>query len=290
MTDPRILDENYLDEVIRPRRRDTHKGDYGRVLVIGGSVGLTGAPQLAAEGALRVGAGLVSMSAPDCVYPIMAGGLREVMCFPVPSSDGFCASDALPLLLDRAAKCDAVVLGPGLGRSEQSDRLVLELIAKLESTLILDADGINAAATNIDVLRERKARTVLTPHDVEFQRLGGSLAEGRLAGARRLAADLGAVVVLKGSRSIVAHPDGTAFISHAGNPGMATGGSGDVLAGVIAGLAAQGLSPLDAAAAGVYLHATVGDLAADELGEFGMLPSDLLRKLPLMLKRFRSRD
>lgn len=290
MTDPRILDESYLDEVIRPRRRDSHKGDYGRVLVIGGSVGLTGAPQLAAEGALRVGAGLVSMSAPDCVYPIMAGGLREVMCFPVPSNDGCCSSDALELLLDRSARCGAVVLGPGLGRSSASDCLVLDLIEKLECTLILDADGINAAAANIDVLRERKAPTIVTPHDVEFARLGGSLAGGRIAGARSLAARLGAVVVLKGSRTVVANPHGSAFISHAGNPGMATGGSGDVLAGVIAGLAAQGLAPLDAAAAGVYLHASAGDLAAEELGEFGMLPSDLLRKLPLTLRRFRSRD
>lgn len=289
-SDIRLVGEDFLDEKLKPRRADTHKGDYGKVLIIGGNMGCTGAPQLAAEGAMRVGAGLVFMAAPECVYPVMAGGKREVITFPVPSSGANYAHKALDALVERAGKCDAVVLGPGLGRSKESDRLVCELIAGLECPLILDADGINAAAENINVLRGRKAPTVVTPHDVEFARLGGSLEEGRLAGARQLAASLGAVVTLKGSTTIAAHPDGRVFISAAGNPGMAKGGSGDVLAGVIAGLAAQGLSPLDAAAAGAYLHGSAGDLAADELGEFGMLPSDLLMKLPLTLRRFGSRN
>ncbi len=282
--DVRLVGDDFLCEKIAPRRRDSHKGDYGSVLIVGGSMGFTGAPQLAAEGALRAGAGLVYMAAPECVYPIMASGLREAICFPVPSAGGGYAAKAAEEVLERAKQADVVVLGPGLGRSKESDRFAAELILGLKCTLVLDADGINLAASNINILRGRKAPTIVTPHDVEFARLGGSLEAGRLAGARGLAEATHAVTVLKGGTTVVAVPDGETFVAASGNPGMAKGGSGDVLAGVIAGLAAGGLSPADAAAAGAYIHGRAGSLAAEELGEFGMLPSDLLRKLPLTLK------
>lgn len=285
------IDERFVAERIKPRRRDTHKGDYGKLLIVGGSAGYTGAPCLVAEGALRSGVGIAFLAAPKCVYPIVAtAACREAVCLPMKSTDTGYSKTALETLLERTKSCDALVVGPGLGRSEESDFVALELIRRAECPLILDADGINAASENIDILRERSAATVVTPHEVEFRRLGGCLDGGRAAGASALAKRLGAVVVLKGNATVVADPSGRVAVNTTGNPGMATGGSGDVLAGVIASLAAQGMDAFDAAAVGVWLHGRAGDLAAEELGEYGMLPSDLAARLPYAIKPFGSRD
>lgn len=285
-----LIDEHFVAERLRPRKQDSHKGDYGKLLIVGGSAGYTGAPCLAAEGALRSGVGIAFAAAPECVYPIVAAAAkREAVCLPTPSTDRGYSMSALEPLVERAKSCDALLLGPGLGRSEESDRVALELISRAECPLVLDADGINAASENIDILRERSAPTVVTPHDVEFGRLGGTLDGGRIAGASALAKRLGAVVVLKGNSTVTADPGGSVAVNSNGNPGMATGGSGDVLAGVIASLAAQGMKPFDAAAVGVWLHGRAGDIAAEELGEYGMLPSDLAERLPYAMKPFGSR-
>lgn len=286
-----LIDEHFVAERLKPRSRDTHKGDYGKLLIVGGSMGYTGAPCLATEGALRSGVGIAFLAAPECVYPIVAtAAAREAVCLPMPSTDRGYSKKALEPLIERSKSCDALLLGPGLGRSDESDRVAFELIRRAECPLILDADGINAVSENIDILRERSVPTVVTPHDVEFRRLGGELGGGRIAGAAALAERLGAVVVLKGNSTVVAAPDGRVAVNSTGNPGMATGGSGDVLAGVIASLAAQGMEPFDAAAVGVWLHGRAGDIAAAELGEYGMLPSDLAGRLPYAIKPFGSRD
>jgi NAD(P)H-hydrate epimerase len=271
-----------------PRSPDTHKGNYGKVLVIGGCIGYTGAPYLAASAAFRTGSGLVYMAVPECIYSIEAVKCNEIICLPFESDqDGGFSFQSLSRLSELASKCDVCVIGPGLGRSDGSDRLVSGLLGTISCPVILDADGINAVSGNINVLSERAAQkktTVLTPHDVEFERLGGDRSKGRIQSASELSHRLGAVVVLKGNTTVTAAPDGRAMINTTGNPGMAKGGSGDLLAGVIASLIGRGAEPASAAAAGAFIHGAAGDSAARIFGEYGMLPTDLLNEIPTTLK------
>ena len=283
------ITQEYLQRTILVRKSDTHKGDYGKLLVIGGSVGYTGAPVMAANAALRTGSGLVFLAAPDCIYPIQAARCLEAICVPAPGDGVGYAASAAEKLLARAESCDVCVLGPGLGRTEGAWAVVSSIVSRLTKPLVIDADGINLLSEHIDILRERKGISIVTPHAVEFTRLGGDLSLGRDRAALLLAASLGCIVVLKGPGTLVASPEGVLLENTTGNPGMAVGGSGDVLAGVIGSLLGQGLGPMEAAGCGVYLHGLAGDLAAAELGEYGMLPGDMIAKLPYTLKSFSSR-
>ena len=273
-----------LAAALLPRRDPLgHKGDFGRVLIVGGSTGFTGAPVLAALGALRSGAGLVSLLTPAPVYPIVAVKCLEAMAAPLETGpDGTPDGEGIQTALAAAAGKDVCLLGPGLGRSPGAERLVLELLDRADCPVVLDADGLNAVGAHIDKLDDRRGRpTVLTPHDGEFARLGGDLSGGdRLGAAREFAAHHGCVLVLKGHGTVTALPDGRAFVNTTGNSGMARGGSGDVLGGMLAALIGQGLDPGSAAALAVWLHGRAGDLAAEEKGEHGMLPSDLVEKIP----------
>lgn len=273
---------------VLPRRKaNSHKGDYGRLLIIGGSEGYTGAPVLAASAALRSGAGLVFVGVPRNVYPIVAGRCSAAMAFPL--------ADTAEALVERT-KCSVALIGPGLGWDH--DGLVESLLQTLDCPVVLDADGLNAAVGHLDWIRSRTAPTILTPHDGEFARLtGGSLPiVDRLAAARSLAADTGAIVVLKGHRTVTAAPDGRVWINDSGNAGMATGGSGDVLAGLIAGFLGQKQlyeNDLDAAqltARAVWFHGAAGDHAAHQLGEYSLLPDDLLDALAPVLRNRTSSD
>ncbi|MGO5115424.1 NAD(P)H-hydrate dehydratase [Candidatus Avoscillospira sp. LCP25S3_F1] len=266
-----------------PRRKpNSHKGDYGRLLIVGGSEGYTGAPVLAASAALRSGAGLVFVAVPRNVYPIVAGRCSAAMALPLPDS-----ADAL---LDRVKGCSAALIGPGLGRDH--DDLVRMLLQSLDCPVILDADGLNAAAGHLDWIRSRTAPTVLTPHDGEFARLTGcALPIGdRLDAARSLARNTGAIVILKGHRTVTAAPDGRTWINTSGNAGMATGGSGDTLAGILAAflgqkpLYADGADAAQLAARAVWLHGAAGDHAARRLGEYSLLPDGLIDALPQVLR------
>lgn len=269
-----------------PRReRESHKGDYGKVNIISGSVGYTGAPCLAAAGALRAGAGLVSVGVPGDIYSIVAAKLLCAM--PYPLGQGPClTSGALEEAVERCRGKDAVAVGPGLGSDPFTFELVRRLIRRVECPLVLDADGINALAGHIDVLDSRRGRlTVLTPHLGEFARLlGREVGSDRAAEAQDFATARGCYLVLKGHKSLVACPDGSIYVNQTGNPGMATGGSGDVLTGMCAGLLAQGLEPREAITAAVYLHGLAGDLAARELGEYAMTAGDILQYLPQALR------
>lgn len=261
------------------RRPDGHKGDFGKVYVYGGCVGYTGAPVYAGEAAVRCGSGLVFVGVPQAVYPIVAARCALAMAHPVPTEYGD--------LLERAAACDAVLIGPGLGRAADTERTVRRLLADLPCPVVLDADGINAVSAHIDVLggqRRGLGETVLTPHEGEFLRLGGSLSQGREQAAADFARQSGCVLVLKGPGTIVAHPDGRRFRNTTGNCGMAKGGSGDVLAGMILSLAGQGASPFDAALCAVWLHGRAGDLCSQELTEYAMTPLDLVERLPSVFK------
>lgn len=273
-------DKNLLRLLLPPRRRDTHKGDYGRVLLLCGSEGLTGAARLAAKAALRTGSGLVYLGVPEKVYPIVAACAGSEIVFPLPCDDaGRLSMAALPAIQKRLAGMDAVLLGPGLGRSDELTKLVTAILKCCTAPLVLDADGINAVSGHIDVLRESACPLILTPHDGEFIRLGGDpRAADRTAEAMDMARRTQSVVLLKGYRTIVTDGENV-YRNFTGNPGMATGGSGDVLGGILVSLLGQHIMPLEAAAAAAWLHGAAGDLAAEEKGEYGLLPEDMIEAL-----------
>lgn len=271
-----------ISSMLKPRNPDTYKGDFGRILLICGSVGYSGAPALAAMGALRSGAGLVHLAVPDVIYNIEAEKLLEPVIHPFSSQNGMFAASAIDQICNLTHKMDAVLIGCGLGRSEECDQLVYHVLKKCKAPVILDADGINAATMNIDILRERTFPTIITPHYGEYKRLVSEVSGDRCTDAVSLAQKIGCVVLLKGHNTVIS--DGTTtYMNSTGNPGMATGGSGDVLAGIITSLVGQGLSPLTAAACGAWLHGAAGDICADEIGQYGMLPQDIIKVLPRLL-------
>ena len=260
-----------------------HKGDFGKLLLLCGSRGYTGAAYFAAMGALRAGAGLVFLGVPESIYAIEAVKLNEPVVFPLPDEGGMLSETAVPKILNRLPKMDAVLIGPGLGQSDGTLAVVKAVLENAACPGVADADGINVLRGHRDILRGRSNPTILTPHVGEFTRLGGVIGNDRMAAAMTLAGDLGCVVLLKGHETCVT--DGkTLYVNPTGNPGMAVGGSGDVLAGIITALLGQGLAPLEAAACGAWLHGAAGDLCAKELGQYGMLPTDMLQALPRLLK------
>ena len=280
------VEGDFVRTALPPRKIDGHKGTFGKVLIVGGAVGYTGAPWLTAAAAARSGCGLVFLGVPEAIWPVEAAKCISAMPFPLPDKHGKLSPKAKEEILKRAAGCDAVALGPGLGRGDGVTELVLELLREIRKPVVLDADGINALAGHMDVLDARQDRvTVLTPHDGEFARIGGDLSAGdRLGAARAFAEAHGCVLVLKGHRTITAVPSGNALVNTTGNPGLAKGGSGDVLTGVIASLLAQGASPVQAAAGGVWLHGRAGDLAAERLTAYGMTPEDVIASLPAAIR------
>lgn len=274
-------------EALPGRRPDGHKGDFGRVSITGGSVGFTGAPVLAAYGAARSGSGLVFLGVPEPVYGIVAGHCLEVMPSPLPAARGKISKDAFFPILERLNSCDAGLLGPGLGRSEELPKLISKILEETETPLILDADGLYAIKDRKDVLWKRAEKgllTILTPHEGEFHYLGGEPAAGRETAALNFAQEYGCILVLKGPGTVTALPDGSCYVNTTGNNGMAKGGSGDVLAGMLVSLLGLGLPPMDACCAAVWLHGRAGDLAAREVGLWGMTPSDLLDRIPAALR------
>jgi NAD(P)H-hydrate epimerase len=269
---------------LAPRRADSNKGDYGRVLLLAGSRGMVGAAAMAGTAALRAGAGLVTIGTPRSVYPILAAQVVCCTTRPLPETPVGTLSDrGFSGILPWAESFDVVALGPGLGLHPSTTRLVRHLVLKLPRPMVLDADGLNALAEDVAVLRRAPAPRVLTPHPGEMARLAGlnvgQVQQLRKRVALRFARENRVVLVLKGHRSIVT--DGRrAFVNPTGNPGMATGGAGDVLTGTIAALIGQRLGPFEAAVLGAYVHGLSGDLAAKEIGEVGLIATDVLEFLP----------
>lgn len=279
----RRLNHELVLSLLPDRNPWGHKGNFGKLLLLCGSRGYTGAAFFAAMGALRSGAGLVFLGVPESIYGIEAVKLNEPVIFPLPDAGGRLGADAVPEILTRLHQMDAVLVGPGLGQSEGTLAVVRAVLEKAECPVVVDADGINVLSAHRDLLRGRKSPTILTPHDGEFARLGGVIGEDRMSAAAALAEELGCVVLLKGHETCIT--DGTdGYINPTGNPGMAVGGSGDVLAGVITALLGAGLPPLEAAACGAWLHGAAGDRCAAELGQYGMLPTDMLSALPRLMK------
>ena len=268
-----------------PRPPQAHKGNYGHLFVLAGSPGKTGAAAMICHGALRTGAGLVTLGIPASLNPILEAKLTEAMTEPLPDAGGgYLASDASGRIRQLLEGKTTVALGPGISTQAQVRELLLELIPEIPLPLVIDADGITALASRPDILKRCKGPVILTPHPGEMARLVGTtphkVQEDRIGAARAFATTYGCIVVLKGNRTIIATPDEKIYINPTGNPGMASGGMGDILTGMIGGLIAQGLSPLDAALWGVYLHGLAGDIAVQTLGEIPFIAGDILDYLP----------
>ena len=279
----KILNHEKVLSILPDRDPYAHKGKFGKILLLCGSRGYTGAAALSAMGALRSGAGLVFLGVPESIYAIEAVKLTEAIVFPLPDVDGKLSAEAITEVLERLAKMDAVLIGPGLGQSEGTFAVTEAVLTNARCPVVLDADGINVIARHKDILRGRTAPTILTPHDGEFARLGGVIGTDRAALAASMARELGCVMLLKGHETVITDGDET-YVNHTGNPGMAVGGCGDVLAGIIVSLLGQGIAPLEAAACGAWIHGAAGDLCARELGQYGMLPTDMVEALPRLLK------
>lgn len=277
------LDHNAVLKLLPDRNPWGHKGSFGKILLLCGSRGFTGAAYLAAMGALRAGAGLVFLGVPESIYAIEAVKLNEPVVFPLPEENGKLSSLAELELEDRLPQMDAVLVGCGLGQSEGTRSVVEYVLRNAACPVVLDADGINVTADHKDILRGREYPTVLTPHDGEFLRFGGILGENRMASAAYYAREWNSIVLLKGHETCIT--DGTmGYINKTGNPGMAVGGSGDILAGMIVGLLGQGIATLEAAAGAAWLHGAAGDICASEIGQYGMIPTDILNVLPRLMK------
>ncbi len=295
---PTVISERYTPafsmcsesclEALPRRDRRAHKGNFGHALIVAGSLRYTGAPYLAAQAAVISGAGKVTAAVPAGIHGTLAVKLTEAMPYPLPDTGSLGKAS----LYDIMALCDAasaVLIGPGLGREEPTGALVRDLASMITLPVVFDADGINALSGHIDILSHMLKTPVLTPHDGEFARLFGTLppdgARARMLAASDAAKQSGCVVLLKGHRTIIAAPDGRCAINPTGNPGMATGGSGDVLAGLVVSFIAQGVQPYEAACAAAWLHGAAGDDCARDIGEYGLRASDLLSAIPPYLRR-----
>lgn len=279
-----ILDHQKVLDLLPERNSYAHKGDFGKVLLLCGSVGYTGAAYLAAMGALRSGAGLVYLGVPESIYGIEATKLNEAIVFPLPEENGMLCAKALPKITELLPKMDAVLIGCGMGLSQGTLEVLSAILESAECPVVVDADGINLLSKHKSLLRGRKGSTVLTPHDGEFARLMGKMpSEDRTSAAADAANEMGCVMLLKGHETRIS--DGTVcYRNRTGNPGMAVGGSGDLLAGIIVSFIGQGMSAITATAVAAWLHGAAGDRCAQELGQYGMLPTDMLLALPRLMK------
>jgi NAD(P)H-hydrate epimerase len=283
-----LIGEAMIKRLFKPRMAESHKGTYGHALVIGGSRGMTGAVVMASYGALRTGAGLVTVALPESLVHIIEASVMEVMSHPLPeTSEASISMEAFPAIENLLGTVSVCAIGPGMSRYQEANAILRFVLEKSRVPILIDADGLNALEGDVAILKDAQVPIVITPHPGEMSRLTGLAVEeiqsNRLEIARKYAADWGVTVVLKGNQTVVAGPSGEVFININGNPGMATAGSGDVLSGIILGLMAQGLKPQSAAVAGVYVHGCAGDRAAAITGQRALVAGDLLHHLPYIL-------
>ena len=282
------VNTNLVKDILKLRKSDTHKGDYGRVYNLAGSKGLTGAAIMSSLALLYCGAGLITLGCANELNPIFEISLREVMTKPLKSRNGKICASNIQDIIKELKKSDVALIGPGLGRSQGIDEIIKQIIEQDVCPCVIDADGLNALSNNINVLKGHKSPMILTPHIGEFERLIKVKADKILLNTKMYALDFSqkynVVLVLKSHKTVVAMPDGKVFVNILGNPGMATGGTGDVLCGAIASFMAQGISPKNAALAGVYIHSLAADMASYEKGEYSLTPTDILDYLPYAIK------
>ncbi|MFH0926550.1 MAG: NAD(P)H-hydrate dehydratase [bacterium] len=285
----KLIEISDLKSIFKPRAINTHKGTYGHLLVLAGSKGKTGAAYLATQAALRIGTGLVTLGIPEGLNEIMEVKLDEAMTWPLPeTSEKSLGLSSLKLILRDIDKFDALAIGPGLSTNEETMKLVKELISKINIPTVIDADGLNALAAEWDLVKKNKLLPIMTPHPGEMARLLktsiGDIQTNRLKLTREAANKYGAYIALKGAGTIISDPQGkNAWVNPTGNPGMSSGGTGDVLTGIIGGLLAQGISKEKAALGGVYLHGLAGDLACKDKGEISLIATDIISYIPVAI-------
>jgi NAD(P)H-hydrate epimerase len=285
-----LMESGIAEAILNPRSPEMHKGGAGHLLVLGGSPGKTGAAAMTSWAAMRVGAGLVTLGIPKSLNVAMESQLIEVMTAPLPeNSSGALALSAYEKIVRLLAQKRALAIGPGLGTAKSTHKLIRKLLETISVPVVIDADGLNSLVGHVECLKKAKTPVVMTPHPGEMARLAGTtpaaVQADRVSVARDFATTYSVHLVLKGARTIVAHPDGAVLINPSGNPGMASGGMGDVLTGIIAGLIVQGSSVDEAVNSGVYLHGSAADFLADSLGPVGFLASDLIEILPEQMRR-----
>lgn len=278
-------DRLLFNKAVFNRPDDSNKGTLGSLLCICGSYGMAGAAIMAGKAALRCGIGLLKIAVPKSIYPVCATNILESVYYPLEeTSNGVISSKNTDFLLEMCEKSSAVVIGCGLSVCDDTTNLVQSVITNCKKPLVIDADALNCICNKPEILKNLKAPAIITPHPGEMARLLHSTPKTVNSNRENTAIDFakkfGVVTVLKGAGTIIASPDGEVYINHTGNSGMATGGSGDVLSGIIGSLLAQGAAPINAAAAGVFLHGTIGDLAAEKLGKISMLPTDMIDMIP----------
>jgi len=293
-SDRELITADDLRKVIKRRPRDSHKGNFGHLLIIGGAAGYAGAVALASKAALRSGIGLVTVLVPESIAPVVAGIVPEAMVHgAMETKDGTLSSACLKRWKKSIHDFDALLVGPGLTVSEHTRILTESILSESRKPVVLDADALNIYEKQADRIGRAACPVIITPHPGEMARLAGCSAAqvqaDRYGTARRAAAATGATVILKGAGTIVAQKDAPVSINMTGNPGMATGGMGDVLAGLVAGLAGQGLAPFDAARAGVYLHGRAADNVAWRSSQAGMTAGDVIEELPLVFRELTAR-
>lgn len=284
------IQDSYVSQVLPVRLPDTHKGSYGKIFIIGGSLGMTGAGYLAAAGALRVGGGLVCLGIPSTLVCKSYPGILEVISIPLEDrKSGYLSKDSISVILGQMKTMTVTAIGPGLSTREDVHEVVFSVIENSDIPLIIDADGLNVLACDIDVLKKLRVPAVITPHPGEMARLAGisirEVQNNRIEIAQEFASNWKVITVLKGAKTIVALPGGEIYINPTGNSGMATAGSGDVLTGVISGLIGQGMRPEEAAISGVYLHGLAGDRVAEVKGVYGLNARDIVEELPYTIKK-----
>ncbi|MCH5299876.1 MAG: NAD(P)H-hydrate dehydratase [Ruminococcus sp.] len=286
-----LIDNLVVKEALVKREKDSNKGTFGSLLTICGSYSMAGAGILAGKGALRSGIGLLKMALPESIYPIIAWAIFESVYYPLKGNEsGTLSKKETPFLLKKADECRAVLIGCGMQNNSDTRFITRSFIERCSKPLILDADALNSIADDVSILKNANSPVIITPHPGEMARLINNtvsyVQENREEVAKAFAKENRVYVVLKGYKTIVATPDGRAKVNNTGNPGMATGGSGDVLAGIISSLVAQNpAKSFECACAGVYVHGLAGDIAKDKLGEISMLPTDLIDCLPEAFKK-----
>ena len=279
-----ILTESDISNVFLPRKRDSNKGTYGRALIIGGSENMMGAPVMSILSALRCGAGLVEACVPSSIQQRVAPLAVEAIVKGVKDEDGIICSNALDEILDSLKHASSYAIGPGLTASERLLDILSNVIEEADVPGVIDADGLNVLSLDKSILKESKSQIIITPHPGEMARLLKSsikdIQSDRIGCAREFSSEFGAITVLKGANTVIASPNGEVFINTTGNPGMAKGGSGDILTGMIASLLAQGIEPYEACKAGVFVHGRAGDIALQHRGEYGMKARDIIDSIP----------
>ena len=289
-----LVDRQTLIHMFLPRNPNAHKGNFGHALIIGGSQGLTGAAAMAGDSALRTGAGLVTIGAPTGLNEILEIKLNEVMTKPFGRPDSlFLGADSAKEILEAAKDKDVVAIGPGLGKNDETKKLIYEILPQLDVPVVIDADGLNLIADDLTILKKIKKDVILTPHPGEMSRMTGKpvneILNDIIGTACIFAKEHSVYLVLKGGCTVTASPHGEIFLNPTGNPGMATGGAGDVLTGIIAGLLSQGWSALESAVAGVYLHGAAGDFALCNYGQRALTAGDIIESLPEVIGEIEER-